>query len=1769
TEIKDISTGDLGGVPGRIHLSQGQLWMTLPAKSRIAAVELADGKYQVATTVSTVDAAGHAILPADFLPIDGGMLVSSGEGGTVLLYRPQADGGYLPTGQLRLAYLIRNGNLFAGQMLLRGQTLYVAGGQGDLQLFDISAWLDGRDQADIGLKHYFSVTGATNAIAFGGQALYAGTSFVYVNSQPAENPLDVGARVQQLGGALDTIENDVLTITDQDPAARGYLPANAAVEIQFNRILDPTQVSQFGDTLLTVELNGAAVPGFVSSMINHDGTRLIFRPKDSFQDDKEYRVNISGALQDLNGNTLGNDYSFRFVAVAAASPIIDNLQPRYGSWRGGSTVTLTGSNFDTNTAVSIGGVAVPADDILEVRGDEIKFRLPPLRAPPADNLVVGLSVANGKLREFQAGAFTYVTDPAIQSVGLYDPTTGTFQAGNTRLQYNAGQYVAVTGSGFSYITHVSINDKPVSGATLVAPDMLVFQMPDQTVGPLKLAVSNLPDNSDAVINTDLYIELTSSKRVSKTGGSYRAGSLLMLTGTVNNDTAATIYTTQDGAAPVKLSSIDFGSDTVHAAALSSQYAIFSVGSDNQLWVYDLSNVYAPILINRIPNADGIPHIRLEISGNSFVSYASDAIRVGQLHGAGWQTFSLNTTDMAVENGYLYLLYVDHVEARDITAPGQVVASYNFTSAPTRFVASPQRLLLEGANDVEVLDTGGIPDGGGFVSLGDVPVPGLVEARLNGEIMAALTAPGGGSAKLSLYDVNRGNGGTGLVLESIATVRNDDGFSGANGFRYQGDLVEWLSGDNYYNSQVPVPNIVGIDPSDLITGSSQTVSLQVTGDPLAWKAVVATIQEDSSGHSLSGDTRLEGNLLQFRIINDAYQPDARYDVGLFNAPTAVIDGGQLTFDMPWQLSAAKLFGVAPISAQAMAPVAAITGQNTHFVVNGAQLQTVTGVTLNGAALASGSWTVNDDGTQLSFDAALPSAGIYGLTLTDGSQTSQLPAAVVATDALTISNVATDNPHGATLLSNTAGATTVSVSGTGFAGDISVHLLANGEAPNADNAVRYTLDGSGIHFAAPAGTPGFVYHVALVRTATNETVTSPVALAAVDDTPPVLSSEQALGYSAPLRLVFDEPVKAGGFSVTAQPEDYSGAGSSDVSAQFGLYVNDNTVEVRPNTLDTLQHNTIYHVAVTGITDLAGNVPLDAYNLASGVYSSGFVGTDTLAPKDLTLVRKIDGEAVSAAMLLTRSRSYTFGAAATDNMTADKNLSYKVRLSTDSGLTFGAPQSFNGNQFTYTVQGSDTGLVFDVTAYDAAGNATEARYEAAVADPTINVSTLYTVPARVEEIARADINFDLSGDVDLLSSAQMRVFDKWYDATLTPKSGGGVTATLSYLNPKLADIAPQTSVPVRLLLKYGATSKTVNGSYPLVLDATPPTVSIVSPADGDKIPLNQPTDVLIKAFDRYGIAHVDVQQNGGGFKPIADPTKYTFTPTTTDPVVIDVRAADPNGNVSTPVTVTLQPYLADGDAPELKLVAPDNGSTYHGGQDITFGVVMRNLASADLYFDNGGVASNTPVGTLKHAVSDPVRFTYTATLPDVAQDGVIVVRLEGGGLKSRLYLNVKHDAGVSETPTATLSPAKEILGGTELWIDAPKPSSMDDFSSTSHVDVKDPAGGSVTGTVAMDSGPHAVAISDAGDAVGVDEVLEDLSHHQKTVMQTLTKDSYFGAASTIYSATTPDDQVGHITSVPGIDADGVVWVVSHRTGGYELRDASGVVTSQATGQLEALYF
>ncbi|MCG8433022.1 MAG: hypothetical protein MJA83_03195, partial [Gammaproteobacteria bacterium] len=350
-----------------------------------------------------------------------------------------------------------------------------------------------------------------------------------------------------------------------------------------------------------------------------------------------------------------------------------------------------------------------------------------------------------------------------------------------------------------------------------------------------------------------------------------------------------------------------------------------------------------------------------------------------------------------------------------------------------------------------------------------------------------------------------------------------------------------------------------------------------------------------------------------------------------------------------------------------------------------------------------------------------------------------------------------------------------------------------------------------------------------------------------------------------------------------------------------------------------------------------------------------------------------------------------------------------------------------------------------------------------------------------------------------------------------------------------------------------------------------------DGDRVAAGEPLDVIIQSFDRFGIETVEARRTGTDWVVLDNPNVFRTPLPLNDfnPVTIEARATDPNGNTSDVASVTVQPFDPEAGEPRLGLFAPENGSTFNSSEDVTLEVLMRNIPDAELFYDIGGVESASPAATIVRPIDGADRFLATVTLPDesvILEDTVVVVRLVSGGLRARLFLNVKRDAGIDQAPEVSIFPASNILGGSDLWIDSAVPEDMDDFSTDSDITVEDPSGGAAVATLAMAEGPRKVDISTEGAAVAVNANLRDRSRHEVVARTDLNKLAYFGPdVATLFTPASADTRIRHVTVVPGLKpaGDSIIWVAERLGGGYELRDSDGVIASENTGRIDSLHF
>ena len=260
-------------------------------------------------------------------------------------------------------------------------------------------------------------------------------------------------------------------------------------------------------------------------------------------------TNTGGSATVTVTNTAGDSGSLSggFVYTAnppVVTPRINVVVPNTGQTSGGTSITISGSNFVAGTTVTIGGATATITNRLTV---SIQATTPPGAAGPADIVV---TTPNGSTT-LQSG-FMYADPPGPPSVTGISPNSGSF---------NGGTRVTISGSGFRYGAVVTFGGPPAATgpatpgtyATTMAvinSTTIMATTPAYTTGATDVVVTNMDPASGKIDSgsgispplTGAYTFLLapSIKQVSPPNGTISGGTQITITG-ANFEPGATVF----------------------------------------------------------------------------------------------------------------------------------------------------------------------------------------------------------------------------------------------------------------------------------------------------------------------------------------------------------------------------------------------------------------------------------------------------------------------------------------------------------------------------------------------------------------------------------------------------------------------------------------------------------------------------------------------------------------------------------------------------------------------------------------------------------------------------------------------------------------------------------------------------------------------------------------------------------------------------------------------------------------------------------------------------------------------------------------------------------------------------------------------------------------------------------------------------------------------------------------------------------------------------
>jgi len=194
-------------------------------------------------------------------------------------------------------------------------------------------------------------------------------------------------------------------------------------------------------------------------------------------------------------------------------PRLDSVSPSSGVTAGGTTLTLSGNNFDGRPmAVTVGGVA--ATSVARVSSTQATCVSP---AGVAGAVDVAISTPGGTATK--AGAFLYLASaPTVTGVS---PSTGP-TAG--------GQSVTITGTSFTGATSVTFGGVPATSVIVVGPTSITCVTPAGAAGLQTVAVTT-PSGTGSNGSVYTYVAAPTVSSVTPSIGPLAGAQAVTITGT--------------------------------------------------------------------------------------------------------------------------------------------------------------------------------------------------------------------------------------------------------------------------------------------------------------------------------------------------------------------------------------------------------------------------------------------------------------------------------------------------------------------------------------------------------------------------------------------------------------------------------------------------------------------------------------------------------------------------------------------------------------------------------------------------------------------------------------------------------------------------------------------------------------------------------------------------------------------------------------------------------------------------------------------------------------------------------------------------------------------------------------------------------------------------------------------------------------------------------------------------------------------------------------
>jgi large repetitive protein len=359
--------------------------------------------------------------------------------------------------------------------------------------------------------------GQTVTITGTGFAAAPGTGAVKFGAANATYTINSNTQITATSPANSAGTYDITVATPGGTSATSAADQYTYVAAPTVTSVSPTAGPTSGGTTVTITGTGfAAAPG--TGAVKFGAANATYTINSNTQITATSPANSAGTY-DITvatpGGTSATSAADQFTYIPA--PTITSISPTAGPLGGGTTVTITGTNFTGVTAVTFGGTS--ASGFTFVNATTLTATSP---AGSAGTVDIRVTTGGGTSGTSAADQFTYVTAPTVTSVS---PTAGPTGGGTS---------VTITGTGFAAAPGTGAVKFGATNATYTinSNTQITATSPANSAGTYDITVTTVGGTSaTSAADQYTYVAAPTVTSVSPTAGPTSGGTTVTITGT--------------------------------------------------------------------------------------------------------------------------------------------------------------------------------------------------------------------------------------------------------------------------------------------------------------------------------------------------------------------------------------------------------------------------------------------------------------------------------------------------------------------------------------------------------------------------------------------------------------------------------------------------------------------------------------------------------------------------------------------------------------------------------------------------------------------------------------------------------------------------------------------------------------------------------------------------------------------------------------------------------------------------------------------------------------------------------------------------------------------------------------------------------------------------------------------------------------------------------------------------------------------------------------